>query len=137
MSTEGQEPFDPMKILADIPNAPTKAHIDSWKAQVPNGIIRVFPASGKRVFFLRGITGLEMRKMQEKILPGAPNPEQEFQLLALEAACVWTNLTADHKLTAEYLRTATAGLPFTLWAIVESLSDFIPPQQLYEMTFDL
>jgi len=135
--TDGQEPFDPMQVLAQYADAPSKLTIDNWKAQVPNGVIRVFPAPGKRLFFLRGITGLEMRKFQEKVPAGTPNPEIEFQALALEAACLWTNVTPERKLTGDFLRTTTAGLPFTLWALVEAISDFFPPQQLYDMTFDL
>ena len=137
MPEEGQEPFDPIKFLSQYPDAPDAATIANWKAQVPNGIIRVFPASGKRIFFLRGITGLEMRKFQERITDGTKSPELEYQLMALESACLWTNITPARKLTAEVLRAGAAGLPFTLWAIVEALSDFIPPESLYQATFEL
>jgi hypothetical protein len=131
------KPPSPVEFLAKLPGAPSKEHIASLKQQVPNGTIRLFSPDGKRAFLMRGITGLEMRELQTAIPTNATDPEGEFKLLAVAKACVWASTTPSGKLDAISLRAGTAGLPETLFHVVEELSDYRNPAQVFEMSADL
>lgn len=125
------------EFLGSLDNAPTADQIKALKAEVPNGAIRGFSPDGKRCFLMRGISGVEMRELQKGIPANSSDPEAEFKVVADCAACVWTNVSRTGKLDPLSLRAATAGLPDTLFAIVENLSDFFAPAQIHQMSFDL
>lgn len=131
------EPQSFTDFLKSLDNAPTPDQLAALKAEVPNGAIRGFSPDGKRCFLMRGISGVEMREIQKNIPQNASDPEAEFKILAVCAACVWTNFGRVGKLDPVTLRAATAGLPDTLFMIVENLSDFFAPAQILNMTFDL
>ena len=136
-SESTKEPQTPQEILDTFAGSPTAEQIAAFKSQVPNGAIRAFSPDGKRMFLLRGISGLEMRELQKSIVANAAEPEAEFKILAACAATVWTNATRNGKMDQATLRSATAGLPDSLFMIVEQLSDFFAPAQIMNMTFDL
>jgi hypothetical protein len=134
---EPNKPKTPQQFMASLPGAPTADQIAALKAEVPNGVIRGFSPDGKRLFLMRAITGLEMRELQKNVIPNASDPEGEFKILAVCAACVWTNAFRSGKIEQASLRAATAGLPDTLFSIVEELSDYFPPVQIAQMSFEL
>lgn len=138
---------DPMAYLQTVPGAPTKETIEAWKAQAPNGTIHIFAPSKKRVYLVRGISGLELTNLQSRIpenLGANLPPEQraakiegELQLLVAAHCVVWTNTTQDHKLTPEVLKVGSAGLPNTLFNLISWLSDFLDPDTIQLMTGEL
>jgi len=137
---------DPYDYLATFPNAPSKAQVESWKSQAPNGIIRIF-APGRRVYLVRGISGLELSGVQNSIpanLGADLNPEaraakieQEISLQVAAKCTVWTSASADGKLSADQLRGGSAGLPSTLFNLVTWLSDFVDPEAFQLMSAEL
>jgi len=144
---KAQETFkDPYEYLATFPGAPTKEQVEALKAQAPNGIIRIF-APGKRVFLLRGFSGVELQSIQAQIPENlganlAPDAraakiEAEVGLHAASLCTVWTSTTKSGKLTIEQLRGGTAGLPSTLFAIVTYMSDFLDPEALQALSMEL
>lgn len=135
--SESDSQKTPQQILDGFAGAPTAEQIANFKSQVPNGAVRAFSPDGKRMFLLRGITGLEMRELQKSVVANAAEPEAEFKILAVCAACLWTNTSGSRKLDPAVLRASTAGLPDSLFSIIELLSDFFAPSQLLNMSFDL
>lgn len=137
---------DPYEYLATFPNAPSKAVVESLKTQAPNGTIRIF-AMGKRVYLVRGISGLELLQVQGQIpenLGANLNPEArgakieaEVALMVSAKCVVWTSTTPDGKLSVEQLRGGSAGLPGTLFNLITWLSDFIDPESFQLMTAEL
>ena len=139
--------MDPWDFLLTFPNAPTKATVEAWKKQAPNGIIRLFaPGNGKRVYLVRGISGTELKGIQSQIPDNlganlapearAAKVEGELSVLVASKCVVWTN-TVDGKLTKEQLELGSAGLPSTLFNIIMYLSDFLDPSSLELMSVEL
>src|SRR4051812_40797048 len=58
---------DPNVYLQTIPGAPSKQQIDAWKSQAPNGVVHLFAPSKKRVYLVRGVSGLELTRLQGQI----------------------------------------------------------------------
>jgi len=137
---------DPFDFLQTFKNAPSKATIESWKAQAPNGTVRML-ALGKRVYIVRGISGLELMTIQNNIpdnLGASLSPEarqqkveQEISLNVASRCVVWTSSTPDGKLTVEQLRGGSAGLPSTLFALITYMSDFIEPDAFSILSAEL
>ena len=138
--------MDPYEYLATFPNAPSKATIEVYKQQAPNGVVRIF-AVGKRIYLVRGISGLELQQVQGEIptnLGAALEPEARAAKVESEVAirvssrCTcWTSASVDGKLTIEQLRGGSAGLPSTLFNLITYLSDFIDPEALQLMSAEL
>lgn len=138
--------LDPHDFLASFPNAPSKAIVESYKQQAPNGIVRIL-AIGKRAYIVRGITGLELQQVQAEIPPNlgaalepdarAAKIESEVAIKVSSRCTCWTSSSQDGKLTTEQLRSGTAGLPSTLFNLITYLSDFINPEALEIMSAEL
>jgi hypothetical protein len=144
----GKKLVDPFDFLQTFPNAPSKVMLESWKAQAPNGVIRLFaPGNGKRVYLVRGLNGLELKHIQAQIpentganlTPEARSAkiETELALLVGSKAVVWTSVTPDNKLSKEQLESGPAGLPSTLFNLVTYLSDFLDPEAIQLMSAEL
>lgn len=137
---------DPYEYLATFPGAPTKAQVEAFKTQAPNGIIRLF-APGKRIFLVRGFSGMELQAIQAQIPDNlganlapearAAKVEQEVALKAVARCVVWTSTTKDGKLTEEQLRVGSAGLPSTLFNLITYMSDFLDPDALQILSAEL
>jgi len=109
-------------------NGPTEAQIDAWKEQAPGGRIRAFSLDNVRFYIVRAIGGLELSTIQKNIPANSSNPEADIKLGAAELCTLWTSTTQNGKLTAVALRTGTAGLPGSIWQLIETLSDYASPQ---------
>lgn len=140
--------LDPFEFLQTFPNAPSRAVIDSWKQQAPNGIIRLFsPGNAKRVYLVRGITGYELKQVQSQVPENlganlspearAAKIEGEISVGATVKCVVWTSETPDGKLTKEKLEGGSAGLPSSLFNLITYLSDFLDPEALNLMSAEL
>lgn len=137
---------DPYEYLGTFPGAPTKDTVESYKAQAPNGAIRIF-APGKRVYLVRGISGLELQAVQSQIPENfgaglqpeakAAKVEGEVALAVASKCVVWTSTTRDGKLTVEQLRGGSAGLPSTLFSLITYMSDFLDPEALQILSAEL
>lgn len=127
----------PVEFLATVEGAPTPEQIQSWKREVLNGKVRLFNPDGKRVYLLRGLNGMEVRALESRIPGNSSYPEIEQQMLAVEAATLWTNTTPSKKLDVQVLKASGAGLPATLFQIVSELSDFMDPVQVAQRSGDL
>lgn len=130
----------PQEFLASLPGAPIPDQIAAWKLQAPNQRLEVFTPDGKRAFIIRGLTGLELTKIQKQIQSMATpvsDPDLEMQIASVVTAVVWTNVGQNNKLTDIVLRTGTAGLPSTLFSKVTKLSDFMDPQQIDFLSAEL
>jgi hypothetical protein len=141
MAEQQEQPqLTPVQFLAQFPDAPTQDQIDSLKQQAPGGRIRLFHSSdAKRVYLMRGVTGVELAGLQAKI-PQNTDPEKIpglVQALVAAHCCVWTSATPDHKLNDQVLRGGTAGLPETLHEIVCQLSDYMAPVDIQRFSADL
>lgn len=135
METRESKPPSTYQMLSEsFPGAaPAEAQIEAWKEQVPNGNLALWtPPDGKRFFILRGITGIEMRELGERMPANASDADYEYKLQLCCAAVVWTNTTPTNKLRPEELRASTAGLVQSLSSLIETLSDFFPPAQLIQ-----
>src|ERR1044072_5179279 len=123
MNDENDAPSkSPFQQLRDsIAGFPSDQQVAMWKSQVPGGRIKCFCPDGKRVFFLRGLSGLELSQIQNAIPQNAKDPDAEIEITGSAHCLLWTNVGA---LDAEALRTGPAGLPKTLFAVVQNLSDF-------------
>lgn len=134
-------PIDPYEFLATIPDAPTKAKIEGWKAQTCNGRIQVFSPdfSGKRAFIVRGLSTREMEAAQAEVPANtAPDKiEAELQRATVAKAVLWTNVTKTGVLDAEALKLSGAGLAYALYEVVCKLSDFLPPAMIEQLSADL
>jgi len=141
-----QSLLDPYEYLATFPNAPSKTQIETFKAQAPNAVIRIF-AVGKRAYLVRGISGLELASIQSQIPSNlgaglvpeaqAAKVESEISLMVSSKCVVWTSATPDGKLSVEQLRGGSAGLPSTLFNLITWLSDFVDPEAFQVMSAEL
>ena len=122
------------KLRKSTVGFPSDAKISGWKAQAPGGRLKVFSPDGARVFILRGLSGLELSSIHNNIPKNASNPDSEVQIASV-AKC--TLFTSAGPLTEEALRTGPAGLPESLFAIVQNLSDFYDPVQLFNFSMEL
>lgn len=139
--------LDPMDFVQKFPGAPTKAVIEDWKSQAPNGVVRVYAPSTRRAYLVRGLSGIELQKLQGQIpenLGANLPPEQraaklegELQLLVAAHCTLWTSTTPDHKLSMEGLRAGSAGLPGTLFNLISRLSDFVDPEAFELLSAEL
>jgi hypothetical protein len=130
---------DPYEFLATIPGAPSKDLIQTMKAQTPNQRIRVFSPDTKRVFLIRGISHTELNQVQQ-LLPINMSPEkteQELYILIAARCTIWTNASATTKLNPDELRAGSAGLPSTLFQLVQYLSDYVEPESLNVLSAEL
>ena len=144
--TAQQNFANPYDYLATIPGAPTKDQVEAMKLQAPNGIVRLL-VIGKRVYLVRGMSGLELQNIQSQIpdnLGAGLTPEArsakiegEIQLHAAAKCTIWTNTIKDGKFTVEQLRGGSAGLPSTLFNLITYMSDFIDPEALNVMSIEL
>lgn len=142
---EQQGPIDPFVFLQQFPEAPSKEQIAAWKQQTPGNRVRMFTSiDSKRVYIMRGISAVELGKVQAEVvnLPGAQTfaPEklhQEIQIAVVARCCVWTSATTDHKLTDQALRASGSGLAPTLHEVVAELSDYMPPEIIDRLSCDL
>lgn len=142
-----QDVIDPWEILSAAPGAPTKATVEAWKQQAPNGVVRILILGNKRLYLVRGVTGQEMLSAQNSIpenLGAGLAPEArmakvdlELQLIIVSKCVLWTSSTSDGKLTIDQLRTGSAGLPSTLFNLVTLLSDFIEPDAFQVISTEL
>jgi hypothetical protein len=137
-NTEQPKPKTPMEFLAEIPGAPTANEVDAWRMSVPGGKMRVFtPDSGKRVFVLRALSGLEMEAISKSIPQNASNAELEMQIHCCVKAILWTNVTRDGQVDEMFFRKSPAGLASSMFGLVSRLSDFIDPESLEMMSAEL
>jgi hypothetical protein len=120
------------ELLQTLPNAPSMDKIKIWQQQVPAGRVRCFSPDGKRMFYLRGLTGLELATITKSIPENSSNPDYEIQLKSVAIATLWANVPTDET----SLRGGTAGLPNTLYQIVQNLSDFFDPVQIFNLSFE-
>lgn len=135
-SPKEQSPFE---FLQEYPNAPHENQIAAWKAQAPNHRLQIFCPDKKRVFLVRAISGLEDREITSLLPIGmaAEKLEYEYQLAICVKAVVWTNVQGSGVLSDVFLRSTSVGLPKSLYQIIAQLSDFYPPEILFNMTADL
>lgn len=124
----------PWDVLAQFKDAPSPAKIESVKRESPGGRVKIFSPDGKRVFLLRGLSGIELAEIHGKVHKNATNPDYEIQLMSCEKALVWSSFG---KLTSEDFRIGPAGLPESLFALVQNLSDFYDPMQLFQFSAEL
>lgn len=129
----------PQEFLASLPGAPTEEQRAAWKQQAPNNRIELFSPDGKRAYILRGLTGLELTQIQKQVqqIQGVSDIDLEMSISAVTKATLWTNAGLNGKLSDVSLRTGSAGLPSTLFAIVTKLSDFMDPQKIEMMSAEL
>ena len=127
-----ESPFD--KLRNSTAGYPSASKIASWKAQAPGGRLKIFSPDGVRVFILRGLSGLELSAIHGGIPKNSSNPDADVQIASV-ARC--TLFTSAGELTEEGLRTGPAGLPESLFAIVQNLSDFYDPVQLFNFSMEL
>lgn len=138
--------LDPYDYLATFPNAPSRANVEAFKAQAPNGVIRIL-ALASRVYLVRGIGGLELASIQSGIpenLGAGLNPEAraakieaEISLHVAARCTVWASTSPNGTLSVEGLRMGSAGLPSTLFGLVTWLSDFVDPEAFQIMSAEL
>lgn len=130
-----EKPKSPLEQLKEsTSNFPSDAKIQSWKAQAPGGRVKIFSPDGSRVFILRGFSGLELSTWQTRVMKNATDPDREVQLMAV-AAC--TLFCSFGSLDEETLRTGPAGLPESLFSLIQNLSDFYDPVSLFNYSMEL
>lgn len=121
------EGVDPYQLLESL-GGPNKDTLERLKAQVPNGVLQVLsPDMKKRVYLLRGLSGLEWADCRKRVPANSSDPDSDFQIMVAVKACLWTSTTRANKLTETDLRTGSAGMPSTLFQMIALLSDFIDP----------
>jgi hypothetical protein len=129
-------PYDRLK--SSVPNFPNDARIASWKSTAPGGRVKLFCPDGKRVFFLRAISGMELAKVQLEIIQNSKNPDYEVQVGVCTLCCLWANVgDINNRIDDGMLRTGPAGLPESLFAVIQNLSDFYEPMQLFNFSMEL
>lgn len=135
-----QVPTNPYEYLAKkYPTSPTEAIIQSYKAQVPGGRVRLFELpDGKRAVLLRAIAPLELAAIQEQAAKFDPN-KQLFELqVAVVAKCtLWCSFTKSGHLPDVDIRACGAGLAVTLHAVIWDLSDYVDPTVIDTLSVDL
>lgn len=134
-----KQPLDPYELIKQK-GGPSKDQIASFKAETPNGRIKIFTLDGgERIFLLRAVSLFEMSQLQKQ-LPQNATPEtigRELPLLVVTKCCVWTNTTRTGKLSTDELRAGAAGLSNTLYTCIELMSDFVDPQNFELISTDL
>lgn len=116
---------------------PDAHQIESWKQDAPGGRIRAFSLDNVRFYIVRAIGGLELAGLQKQIPVNSSNPENDMKLEAGALCTLWTSSTRDGKLTSSGLRAGTAGLPSSLWTLIETLSDYTDPQDFQLCSIEL
>jgi hypothetical protein len=135
-NTPELSPYEQLK--AATPNFPNDARIASWKSTAPGGRIKLFCPDGRRVFFLRAISGLELAKVQGEIIQNAKDPDTEVQIAVCTLCTLWCNVgDASNRIDDGMLRTGPAGLPASLFQVIQNLSDFYEPMQLFNFSMEL
>jgi hypothetical protein len=129
----------PFEILQETtPGFPSAERIAAWKAQVPGQRVKLFCPDGKRVYFLRGMSGIEFATVNKQIAASNfDNPEVELGLIAAAKCTLWTNTSANGTLDESVLRGGSAGLPSALFEVIQNLSDFYSPSQLFQFSMEL
>jgi hypothetical protein len=131
-----KSPFDLLR--ESTPGFPSNERIAAWKVQVPGNRIKMFCPDGKRVYFLRGLSGIEFATVNKQVAASNfENPELEVALIASAKCTLWTNTSANGTLDEAVLRSGAAGLPSALFDVVQNLSDFYSPQQLFHFSMEL
>lgn len=131
-----KSPFDLLREAT--PGFPSNDRITAWKSQVPGGRVKMFCPDGKRVYFLRGLSGIEFGVIQKQVAAGNfENPDMEVALIASSKCVLWTNSTPHGSIDEAVLRGGSAGLPQALFDVVQNLSDFYSPQQLFHFSMEL
>ncbi len=131
-------PPTPLEFLLKQPGAPTVARINELKQQVPGGRLRVFATSdGKRVYLLRGFSGLEMAEVQKAVPANSTRPEEDYVLRMAARCVVWTNSSPTGQLDPTVLQACGAGLPGTLFTMMSHLSDFVDPEMLDQLSGEI
>ena len=118
-------------------SGPSEAQIDAWKQSAPGNRVRAFSLDNVRFYIVRAIGGLEFAGIQKNIPQNSTNPQLEIQLEAAVLCTLWTSSTRDGKLTSIGLRTGTAGLPSSIWTLIETLSDYADPQDFQTCSVEL
>lgn len=133
------QPLTPYDFLKTIPGAPSPNEIEAFKAQAPAGRMKLFTTdgTGKRVFIIRAISGLEMETINRQIPEGSTNQVLDMQIGACVKCVVWTNTTQDGLTDELYWRRTTAGLAPTVFMAISKLSDFNDPESLEILSADL
>ena len=128
-----ENPFNALR--RSIPNFPSDAKIAMWKQQAPGARVKLFCPDGRRVFFMRGLSGLELAQIQElPIVKSSKDPDREVQIAACAKCLLWTNVG---DLDENSFRTGPAGLAESLFAVIQNLSDFYDPVQLFNCSLEL
>ena len=127
-----ETPLD--KLRRTTVGYPSEAKLSAWKAQAPGGRLKIFCPDGGRVFILRGLSGLELAGIHAAVPKNSSNPDADVQIASV-ARC--TLFCSGGELSEEALRTGPAGLPESLFAIVQNLSDFYDPVQLFNCSMEL
>jgi hypothetical protein len=133
-----ESPMDTFRKL--FPNAPNAQAVNLLKEQVPNGRLQIFISSDqKRGYIMRGITGIELRGIQEdKLKTVAPErQEAEGQIEVAAKCCVWTSATKNNKLSEMDLKSSGAGLADSLFSLVTILSDYNTPEMLMGLSAEI
>ncbi len=130
-------PFDYLK--AKYPTAPGEVIIQSYKAQVPGGRVRLFELpEGKRAVLLRAISPLELAAIQADVAKLDPAKQlSELQFAVASKCTLWASFTKSGKLLDTDLRQSGAGLAVTLHAVIWDLSDYIDPAVIDNLIIDL
>jgi hypothetical protein len=118
-------------------DGPSPEQIAQWKANAPGNRVRAFSLDNVRFFVVRAIGGLELAGIQKNIVQNASNPELEVKLAAAVLCTLWTSSTREGKLTELGLRTGTAGLPSSIWTLIETISDYADPQDFQQCSVEL
>lgn len=131
----------PLEVLASLSDdAPSQDVINGWKSQVPGNRVRVyFSTDMKRAYVMRPISALQLQRVQEQ-LPKANAPEEfaaNLQRAVAAGCCLWTNQTANRKLTEIDLNGSGAGLSATLQEVVSQISDYADPVTIDRFSADL
>ena len=130
-------PPTPLEFLLKQPQAPTAARIQEIKQQVPGGRLAVISPDGKRVYLLRGFSGLEMAEVQKSVPQNSTRPEEDYVQRIVVKCVVWTNAGTDFKLDLMVLQACGAGLPQTLFTLISQLSDFFDPETIERLSGEI
>src|ERR1019366_3467266 len=126
------------QLRAATPAFPNDARLASWKSTAPGGRIKLFCPDGKRGFFLRAVSGMELSKIQSEIIANAKNPDYEVQVATVTLCTLCCNVgAAQRRIDDGMVGSGPAGLPESLWAVIQTLSDFYEPVQLYNFSMEL
>src|ERR1035438_1944002 len=101
------------QLRAATPDFPNDARLASWKSTAPGGRIKLFCPDGKRVFFLRAVSGMELSKIQSEIIANAKNPDYEVQVATVTLCTLWCNV--DRKSTR--LNSSHLGISYAVFCL--------------------